>query len=348
MNRISEKIVIGFLIGFVALQVQSESPEEGVFLDPRTGDYRVRFLSDPDNSTTLVEEVFYPHTKIVPIVNSKLDTLNDGLIEYRYKVRNSEASKQNIITLILYVSSANSAGQIFPPKWSGSVTPNIGGVGDIVGWGSRMYKYEIGVVTNLNDSRWKEPALLGIAPGSVPVEFGFRSRDLPGIEIIRLRGAAAITTFSVEGPDPTSPVGKTYHELRQRDFVPRFVAAPRIPVPAPFDAATVLAHIQKHLVDDLVPMKLVDPAFADRFHRLLDAAIDAAKRGNTAGLRAHLKDLRLVLKGFGEPGEANHAAKKDDDLPDDQINTKHWPHPVAKLAAQVLDFDLNYVEKKLK
>jgi len=114
-------------------------------------------------------------------------------------------------------------------------------------------------------------------------------------------------------------------------------------VPDPFDAATVLTGLKTHLRDDLVPMKLVEPVFAERFNGLLDAAIDAARRNNIAGLRDHLKQLRLMLKGFGEPGETDHTAN----IPEDQINTKRWPHPVARLAARVLDYDLAYIEKRI-
>lgn len=121
-----------------------------------------------------------------------------------------------------------------------------------------------------------------------------------------------------------------------KDGIPRLAAVPLIKVPDPFDAAAVLAGIRKHLMEEMVPMKLVEPVFADRFNSLLQAAIEAARRGNTVGLRGHLKDLRRMLKGFGEPGEENHAANKNGGVPEDQVNTKLWPHPVAKLAARVL------------
>ena len=57
-----------------------------------------------------------------------------------------------------------------------------------------------------------------------------------------------------------------------------------------------------------------------------------------------------MLKGFGETEEDEHAAKKKDDSDDheDKAKTGDWPHPIAKLAAHVLDFDLKYVDKRLK
>jgi hypothetical protein len=128
---------------------------------------------------------------------------------------------------------------------------------------------------------------------------------------------------------------------------------PRIPNPAPFDAATVLTGVQRHIKDDLVGMKFVEPAFADKLDQGLTSAIEAAKGGNTEALRGELKKLRHLLKGFGEPEDDNHAAARkdkegDQDPPEDRIRTKDWPHPIAKLAARVLDFDLKYVEKRVK
>jgi hypothetical protein len=148
-------------------------------------------------------------------------------------------------------------------------------------------------------------------------------------------------------------VGQKVNELLASDFIPRPAAVPKIPVPEPFDAAAVLASLQKHLKKDLLRMKLVEPVFAAQLSRLLEAAIEAARRGNVAALRGHLKELRHMLKGFGEPHEEDHRAPRkededDDRTPETEFGTRAWPHPIAKLAARVLEFDLAYIEQRVK
>lgn len=332
-------LLIGFFSGCLALSAVAQNPQEGVFLDPQTGDYRVRYL---DNGA-MVEGVFFPHTKIDPSIKSKLRIANDDYIEYRYKVRNRKAGRQDIDQLILYVSSASTNGLITPSRWSGGVSPNIGGVGDIVGWDSRIYKYGIGVVTDKNDPRWNEPATLGIAPGGEPSEFGIKSRDLPGIGVIRYLGATGITRLPGEGPDPESPVGKAYHDLRLKDFVPRPAAIPRISNPVPFDAVIVLTDIQKHIKTDMLSMQLADAALVAQLDPWFTSAIDAAKRNNREGLRHAIESLRKLLKQ-----EHTDVDKDDDSDRDEEDEEKKSKSRIDKLAARILDFDLKYVEKQVK
>ena len=112
----------------------------------------------------------------------------------------------------------------------------------------------------------------------------------------------------------------------------------------------MLTSLRKHVKDDFVKMQLIEPEFASKLDLGFAAAIEAAKLGSTEGLRSELKALRHMLKGFGETEEDEHAAKKKDDSDDheDKAKTGNWPHPIAKLAARVLDFDLKYIEKQVK
>ena len=114
MSRSNFAVVMILVNGFLAFQAPAQGADEGVFLDPQTGDYRVRFLDDPDDPATMVEEVFYPHTKVDPIVRSKVQNGNDDHIEYHYKIKNGKSAKQDISTVIIYVSSAKAVGQVAP------------------------------------------------------------------------------------------------------------------------------------------------------------------------------------------------------------------------------------------
>lgn len=322
------------------LLVSAQNTQEGVFLDPQTGDYGVRFLNEADGTHTkiLVEGIFYPSTKIHPVIQSKFHVTRDG-VAYRYKVRNDKTSKQDIEQLTVYVSSASSAGHVAPTGWSGSVTAN-GNTGQTVSWFSRMTRPGMDEVMDMNDVRWKQPAKKGIAPGGHPVEFAIKSTDLPGIGIIRYRGAAAVTMLPGQGPDPESAVGSALQALEQNDFVSGHAAVPKIPLSTPFNSAAVLTCLRAHLNGDIVKMALVDPALAAQFDRALQVAIEAAKRGNTDALRTQLKGVRQLLKK--EHGDVDRDG--DADYEDDKkgVNKR-----IDKLAARVLDFDVKYVLKQV-
>ncbi len=84
-------------------------------------------------------------------------------------------------------------------------------------------------------------------------------------------------------------------------------------------------------------MKLVDPAFASQLDRLLTAAADAARLGNTKGVTSNLKDLRRLLrKEYGD-------LEEDEDFEDDGGKDKKKSVFIDRLAARVLDFDAKYV-----
>ncbi len=132
-------------------------------------------------------------------------------------------------------------------------------------------------------------------------------------------------------------------EIEKQNYIGRFAAVPLIPVPSPFDAATVLTSLQKHVKEDLVGMALIDPVLASKLDPLFVAAIDAAQRGNAEGARKAIKDIRHLLKREHEDID------KDEDRDDDQDDRKHKnKRLIDKLAAKVLDFDLKYVEKRVK
>lgn len=328
-----------FVIGIVlitAIPIYSFAEEEGVFLDPQTGDYLVRFKS----YTGLIEEgIFYPHTKVDPTVKSKLKLTDNSSIAYRYKVRNSKTSKQDLDHIIIYASHAyttdqntailNSPTQVIPSGWDGTIAPYIGGSGHIVSWSYRT-------------SNKSGPQ--GLPPGSGTAQFGFRSFDLAGVGMVRFAGRAPITMIPDEGPAMDSEAGKKLNELEVNDFVPRPAAVPLIPVPNPFDVAAVLTSIQKHVNQDLVGMKLIDPTFASQLDRLFQTAIAAAKGGNTVALKGDIKDLRRMLKSEHADVDKND---EDEGKNNDDAKEKNKFRLIDKLAAKVLDFDLKYIQKRL-
>ncbi len=323
-NRTAIAGALTLLFAATALPVYSQ--EEGVFLDPQTGDYLVRFI---DNGQ-LQEETFYPSTKIDPSVRSTFGIDERESVTYRYLVRNAKTSRQDLRGIDIYARHAYVA--LSPPlnHWRSMVARDPTAGGYFVGW-----------VYLASSAAEEGVSTRGLSPGTEAALFRVRSSALPGLGVMRFQGSAEITMFSDEGPDPESPVGKQLHVLQKNDFVPRVAAVPKIPVPTPFDAAAVLSSLQTHVKGDIVEMKLIDPVFATQLDRGLQAAIDAAKRGNEVALRGELKALRQELKR-AHPDLENEDA--DADWGDGSKTTKR---PIAKLAAKVLDFDIKYVLKRV-
>ncbi|MCR4346919.1 MAG: hypothetical protein NUV55_06930 [Sulfuricaulis sp.] len=296
--------------------------QEGVVTNLDTGNYTITYKDDD----TFSEVVFEPSTKIDPALKSKFHVSeNKNIITYRYKLKNGKHSKQNIDTLITNINSAY--GDLKNPKdWVGRTVPNSVDDRLRLSW---IYDGNVD--------------LGGLKPNEGPIGFSLESFDLPGIGTAQITGAARPTTW-LGIPDPASAIGKQVNNLQANNFVLRPAAVPLIPVPNPFDAAAVLTSMQKHVNQDLVSMKLIDPAFASQLDRLFQTAIAAAKGSNTVALKGNLKDLRHMLK-------REHAdVDKDDEDGDDDAKDKEKDKSrlIDKLAAKVLDFDLQYIEKRLK
>lgn len=305
---------------------------EGVVLDLETGNYVITYeAADELRPQGLYQTIYTPATKINPSVKSRFKEMErPDAIVYSYKVKNGKDSKQNLEGLIVIASHAY-PGSAGPRGWYGGIVTNVDGPGFRIGW-------------HYSGSE----DLGGIAPGAALGGLEFKSSDLPGIGIMQLRGATPIQAYA--GYGPSQEIADQIREIDRKNFVPQTVALPKIPVPSPFDAAAVLTSLRKHVKDDFVKMQLIEPEFANKLDLGFATAIEAAKQGSTEGLRIELKALRHMLKGFGETEEDEHAAKKKDDSDDheDKAKTGDWPHPIAKLAARVLDFDLKYIEKRVK
>lgn len=300
---------------------------EGVVLNLETGDYVITYeAADELRPQGLYQTIYTPATKINPSIKSRFkDMERPDAIVYSYKVKNGKDSKQNLRILMIIASHAY-PGLGAPRGWDGSIVTNVDGPGFRIGWSYSG----------------------GVPPGAALGGLEFKSSDLPGIGIMQLMGATPIQAYA--GYGPSQEIADQIREIDRKNFVPRTVALPKIPVPSPFDAAAVLTSLRKHVKDDFVKMQLIEPEFANRLDQGFATAIEVARRSSTEGLRHELKALRHMLKGFGETEEDEHAAKKKDDSDDheDKAKTGDWPHPITKLAARVLDFDLKYIEKRIE
>lgn len=293
---------------------------EGVKRDPQTGNYIITYK---DSSGFFNEILFEPADKIDPVVRSKFrHAPQSNLVRYEYALANGATSQQRIRMLVSRVSSVT-AGPESPRDWEGYVVPTFANADLRLSWA-----YE------------GDQHLGGLAPGRSIGDFQIESVDLPGIAVMQVEGAARHVTWLGDTPDPGSAVGKAVLDLEKQDFVPVYVAVPRITVTSPFEPGTALAALQTHIANDWIPTKLIEPVFASQIDRLLAAARNAAGRGDNEKLRDYLKELRRVVKkahpSVDVDGEEGYEKKGRDNL------------PIDKLAARVLDFDIKYVLKRLE
>jgi hypothetical protein len=317
----SLRILITFCFACLLNIVSSglAAQQEGVTLNPQTGNYLVIYRSGYSGQLETVE--FIPSTKIKPRLQSKFDEPeNAGTILYRYKLKSEPASEQKISMLLAVVSNIAPGGVESPQGWDGIVAPVLNSTDLRIGW------------------NYHGAYLGGLAPGKDITGFSLKSRDLPGVNVIQITGAAPVTQWPSHSP--AGEVGKQLELIEKADYVPRNAAVPRINVPTPYDAAVVLTNIQKHLDTDLVGLKLVDPALVAQMDPWFATAIDAAKRNNVAGLRNALQELRRLLKQECADVDQEGNETETDDKP-------VAPARIAKLAARVLNFDLKYVGSRI-
>ncbi|MBI5782515.1 MAG: hypothetical protein HZA69_02110 [Gammaproteobacteria bacterium] len=325
------RTTVGLLFFLISWPLAAQ--EEGIVQDPATDDYVITYQGfDYDTGARLWRRVvFVPATKIEPMIKSTFKATDQGMLLYRYKVRNGKTSKQALRGFFTIASHANERSHKSPSGWHGGVNPNYGKTGVIISW---FYR--------------RQQAGDGLKPGANQEGFYVESQDLPGIGTLYLRGSTPTLSFPDEGPG--QELADKLDELRDltRNSIPRPAAVPLIPVPSPFDAATVLTSLQKHVKEDLIGMALIDPVLVSQLDPLFGAALDAAQRGNAEGTRKAIKDIRHLLKREHENVDKEDNHDEDDDQDDKKKDKHNKKRLIDKLAAKVLDFDLKYVEKRVK
>lgn len=304
--------------------------QEEVVLHPETSNYLVIYK---DTYGFFNQVVFEPATKIDPVLKSKFKRIgNTNAFRYEYKLKNGSKAKRPIAQFITYVSNVNSGSPIDPKDWYGTAVPD--------GKRPRLRLSWAYVGRDLLDDK-----ISGLFPGQSLHGLALESNDLPGIAIVEIQGDRPTTAWLGNTPEINTLVGQRVAELEANDFVPHPAAVPLIPVANPFDAAAVLTSMQMHVNQDLVGMKLIDPAFAAQLDRLFQTTIAAAKGGNIVALKSNLKDLRYMLKSEHADVDKDN---EDRDKDNDNVKEKNKSRLIDKLAAKVLDFDLKYIEKQLR
>ncbi len=331
---VRSRILAGLLLTVTSIAVYAQ--QESIVLDPSTGNFIITYQGlDADDNPKWQQVTYVPPTKVNPDVRSWFRPSDNSIITYSYRVHNRRDSKQNLEGFGIRANDVDPSSQTTPNGWSGFVTPD----GASVGTANRF------IVAWSFDS---DDPYAGLLPGRSVDGFTVKSSDIPGVGNARLRGATGSIGFPDEGPGDNNPVYPEFKKVLANDHVPRKVAIPLIYVPSPFDATLVLSGIQKHIDNSLVSMALIDPAFAAQLDRLIQAAANSVRLNNPKGASEQIKDALKLLRKEHEDMDKDNGDRdndKDDKGSDDK---KSKSALIDRLAARVLDFDLRYVERRLK
>jgi len=333
-------------------------PGESVVLDPTTGDYVITYYgtgAPGDKKNKILRQVtIVPATKIDPSIQSAFKLQRDGEIVYSYRVTNGKKSRQPLVSLLFDpvtdiisasplpkryqdVNPANVLQHIAvavsaistPEGWTGRSTPSRTG-GLRIGW-----SYD----ELINEKNERD----GLLPGKTQAGFGFSSKDIVGISMAQMDGNAPHESY-IDGGPSSLEITKLLEPLVQHDYVTRAAAAPAITVPTPFNAAVLIDRIQTQM-HSWIAMQLLDATFSSQLDRYLTAAADAYRHNQPKAAKEHIQTLRRMLKKEHE--DADRDDDKEDGKPEGKSDNQSKHMLIDRLAARVLDFDLNYVLKRM-
>jgi hypothetical protein len=337
-------LIIASLIPFIALGGEGES----IILDPVTGNYVITHFSDSKNEFERI--IYVPATKINPQIRVGFNGARGDIIRYRYKLRSGNDSKQAIVGMLLDpVSSVATPMPDVPLNAPpGAIMSDMRNVANYfekpASWKSMM-AYSSGQMA-FRISWYFNADKGGLFPGG-QADFGFSSRDLPGIIQARVDGYAP-DSQDIDGeaiPDDPSepgddPFWKQYFALTANNFVRRPVAVPTIAIPAPFDAVILLDRIRTEM-QTWPGQQLLDAAYAAKLDGLLASAANAYRLNQPKAAKEHIETIRKMLAK-----EHHHIDHDDEDDEDTEEHKKAARFTIDRLAARVLDLDLRYVLKR--
>ena len=343
------------LTGIAALTISFYArayPGESIVRDPATGNYTITYRGD-SNSTELSQTVFVPSTKIEPTIRSTFRLGEKGAIVYRYTVSNGAMAKQAIVGVVLEQIVNPVVGEL--PFPADPVTQSADAAYDAAikaavatpaGWYGGIHRVTNEDGSKLNRIAWRpKPPITtgGIPAGRTLTGFGFSSLDLPGVWPSHMDGIGEVLGFPDEGPVEDSDVLDELNRLRDNDFITRPAAVPMIAVPNPFDAAVLLERIQTHM-HTWLGMQLLDSAFSSQLDRSFQSAISAYRLNQPQVGRKQIQTMRELIKK--EQPDADREDDRNGNVEGDHKD-KNQRALIDKLAARVLDFDLDYVMKRM-
>lgn len=347
MTRQQWAVITYLIVG--AMMPGRAATAESMTYDAATGNYHLSYECEGAYSTTIE-----PHNKLAPAIESSFSAHSGG-IAYSYNVALGTASLQP-----LEMISLDPIQQVWdivePPSQAmlqGPSPEDIRRYKEAVlatapsGWRVIHFTNRDGTA-RVGWSRVEMPPSTFTA-GSKQAGFRFSSRHLPGVFAARFLGDGPGWNLPCEGPAPGA-VADALDVLRRNDHVPRFVAAPIIRVPHPFDAVVVVTGLRSH-VSQIEQWGLADAPFAAQIRGYLSEALNKLEAGDVVGGAAALGKLRVSLRSKYpslDSETAIHAVPPRVLLqnPVDDMRKLVTEYDRV-LAARVLDFDVGYVTEHI-
>lgn len=301
--------------------------DDTLTLDSNTGNYILTHNG--------AQSVWVPGTKFNPTVQSWFSAQDDGSVIYRYRLKNGKDSQQTIHGMRIMVASG-AGNATAPARWQITNFPSWRGTN----WAGLTWSTPI---------MHEDPDKVGLAPGKALEGMSFSGMFLPKVAVAEMwritkeRFVLKGTTeeeSELELPDFDTPAFNQLNDLMDHDYVTRHIATPAIVISDPFDPTVVLTAIKSHIDQDLVKMNLIAPTLVASLDQALQTAINDIPAGNMNVVRRDIEKARHLIEA------ARPDMDKDDEA--DGNHDKDKSHLIDKLAARVLDFDLQYVAKRLK
>lgn len=191
----------------------------------------------------------------------------------------------------------------------------------------------------------------GIQPGQSQEGFTVYRAELPGIARAKLTGSTDEPWGLDNLPDTPFWRGKI-QEIQDRDYVLVPVLAPVIPLPSPYNAATLARSLRSH-VQTWLKYGHLSPDVLATLNRQFDVLVPALEIGNrrasSSAIEAMLKECRHHHANL-----SNEHIGRDDDRYDAIPMHSHAAHTLAaqhpgidRVAARALIFNLLYIQRRL-
>jgi hypothetical protein len=334
------QMLVASILGVMASQPLF-AEEDSLTLIPTTGNYLLRYT---DDDGVLVEMTVIPPTKVKPVFSSQFLAQTSGNTRYQYQVAVEASSPQGLEGFRMDVSSAligktyedaeGGTPAATPPGWDGDIIPSLVDVPGV----QRISWFISGLLG--------ENEMEGLRPGSKASGFIVDSTDLPGIVIARLRGSTPI--FGFPGESPSGPLSEEISDKISMAFVPRFAAAPLIPVRTPWNPRETIGALQDHVLrwgnaypDSIGQLdEVVHSEVQNRFAVIVGAVDRGDQQGALDGINGLLGYIRATQNKY-KPADLSK-------VPHEGVAraTPQWP--ITNLAARALTYDLGYILNRLK
>lgn len=346
-------------------QGAASAPAASSLFDPSSGDYIITYEGEDGGTYTIAYE---PGNKTAPFVRSSI-RLQEGGLAYHYRITNGSQAKQDLLVFdlrpisgftdsspirscrdgaangeILKRSHAASQTLSKPAEWgrsAGNMDPLLcrqnpdGDISYVAGW-AHVHGTSPGA----------------LPPGQFQEGFSFPSYDLPGIGRAGFDGLPSRRNEFPENGKGNDALNEVFNELArvEREIaLERYAAVPTFEIPNPFSPAPLLEKIRDH-AKTWPTQQLMEQGLWASVDGHLASAVTAFRKGHTAGGLSALAQARVELRKKYPDLDltTTHDDPKPSDIPSDPaVFAQFLSVHDQRLAAKVLDFDVDYVINRL-